>query len=208
MDAHPPSIAAWVASEILPHEGIVRNWLIRRWGNLLDVDDILQEAYCRLSELNSVEHIQNGRAYFFTTVRAVAIDMVRAARLANVRQLTEIDWLDVIDDNPLPDRVVEAGQELARVEALLCRLSWTCRQVIELRRIRGLSQAETARQLGISENVVENHIVRGLRSLLKAVEEQDTPATQKGEPGWNLPTGQIAGMSRPPSGRRGRRTAK
>lgn len=208
MSAHPTRIAAWVAREILPHEGIVRNWLARRWGHLLDVDDIVQEAYCRLSELDSVDHIQNGRAYFFTTVRAVAIDMMRASRIATVRTMTEIDWLDVIDDNPLPDRAVEAVQELARVEAMLSGLSWTCRQVIELRRVHGLSQAETALRLGVSENVVENHIVRGLRKVSKALEEQDASTTQKGESGWNPVTGKIAGMSRPRSGRRERRTAK
>lgn len=208
MPADSRSKAAWVAREILPHEGLVRNWLARRWGRTVEVDDVIQEAYCRISELDSVEHIQHGRAYFFTTVRAVAIDMIRASGVANVRTMTEIDWMNVIDDNPLPDRVAEAGQELIRVEAMLTRLSWTCRQVIELRRIRGLSQAETARQLGVSENVVENHIVRGLRSLLKAIEAQDAPGMQKGTPGWKPTTGQIAGMSKLPNGRHGRRTGK
>ncbi len=208
MDAHSQSLAAWAAREILPHEGMVRSWLVRRWGRSVDVDDVIQEAYCRIAELDSVAHIRNGRSYFFTTVRSVAVDMARAAKVANLRTMTEIDWLDVMDDNPLPDRVVEAGQELGRVDRLLSRLSWTCRQVIELRRIHGLSQAETARQLGISENVVENHIVRGLRSLLKAIEEQDMPAQRKGTQGWSATTGEIAGMSRLPDGRHGRRRGK
>lgn len=201
-------IAAWVASEILPHEGIVRNWLKRRWGHLLDVDDVLQEAYCRLSELESVEHIRSGRAYFFATARAVAIDMGRAGRVANLQAMTEIDWQDVMDDRAQPERTAEAVQALAQVELALSRMSPVCRQVIELRRIHGLSQAETARRLGVSENVVENHIVRGLRRLLAAVEDAGTPKPQKGEPDWNPATGRIAGTSRPPAGRRGRRTAR
>lgn len=202
-DATPLDIAAWVARAILPHEGIVRNWLARRWGRTLDVDDVLQEAYCRLSELDSVAHIHNGRAYFFATARAVAIDMTRAAKVVNVRNLTEIDWEDVMDEGAQPDRVAEAGQTLLQVDELLSRLSWTGRQVIELRRIHGLSQAETAQRLGVTENVVENHIVRGLRSLLKAIEEQAAPTTQcKGEPGWTPTTATIKGTNRLRTGRR------
>ncbi|MCL7713248.1 RNA polymerase sigma factor [Stenotrophomonas mori] len=207
MDAHSQSIAAWVTREILPHEPMVRGWLVRHWGGSVDIDDVIQEAYCRLSELASVDHIQNGRAYFFTTVRAVAIDMVRGTRTANIRPLTENDWLNVMDDAPPPDRAAEAGQTLLRVEATLSRLSLTCRQVIELRRVHGLSQAETARRLGVTENVVENHIVRGLRSLLKAI-EQDPQTAQEGTPAWTPSTGKIAEMDRPLDGRRGRRTGR
>ncbi len=207
MDAVRDDIAAWIAREILPHEGIVRNWLARRWGHMLEVDDVVQEAYCRLTELDYTRHIRNGRAYFFTTVRAVAIDAARAAKVANVRNMTEIDWMDVMDGEPLPDRAVEAGQELARVEAILSGMSWTCRQVIELRRIHGLSQAETAREMGITEHVVENHIARGLRRLLKAFEEQDTQPMQKSRPDWAPGIRPIAGTSAPPAGRHRRRMA-
>ena len=77
------SIAAWVAEEILPHEAVVRSWLIRHWRSAIDVDDVIQEAYCRISELDSVEHIRTGRSYFFTTARAVAIDMTRSAGYKN-----------------------------------------------------------------------------------------------------------------------------
>ena len=173
MNDESDAIAAWVARELLPHEGVVRNWLSRHWGRVIDVDDVIQEAYCRVSALSSIDHINNGRAYFFRTVQAVATDAIRRAKGAQVRPMTEIDWLNVIDEGPLADRAVTASQELERVKALLSKLSWTCRRVIELRRIEGLSQKETARALGVSESVVENHIVRGLKSVLKAMAEQD-----------------------------------
>lgn len=188
MDTNRNRIAAWVAEEILPHEAAVRGWLVRNWRNAIDVDDVVQEAYCRISELDSVEHIRNGRSYFFSAVRAIAIDTIRSARHKSSVSLTETEWLYVIDEGPSPNRAVEAGQKLEQTAELLSHLSWTCRQVIELRRIHGLSQAETARQLGVSENVVENHIVRGIRRLLKAMSEQEAHETGEGEPGWSTPT--------------------
>ena len=196
------SIVAWIAQEILPHEAIVRSWLRRRWGHALDIDDAIQEAYCRLSELESVGHIRNPRSYFFATVRAAAIDLLRAAKVANADRMTEIDWEHVMDDGPTPERVAEAGQELLRLQGLLSGMPWTCRQVIELRRLHGLSQAETARQLGVSECVVENHIARGLKRLLKAMAEQPAPEQREGETGWRPPFQRTERTNRRRSGRR------
>jgi RNA polymerase sigma-70 factor (ECF subfamily) len=176
MDDLRDSIAAWVSREVLPHEGSVRLWLVRRWGSAVDADDVIQETYCRISALPSTEHVENGRAYFFRTAQSVVIDGARRAKVANGAALTENEWWNVMDQKPLPDRQVEALQELERVDGLLGMLSWTCRRVIELRRIHGLSQKETARQLGISENVVENHVTRGLKRVLKAMAEHETAA--------------------------------
>lgn len=172
MDDRRSSIAAWVAREILPHESAARRWAQRRWGPLVDVDDVIQEVYCRISALDSIDHIDNGRAYLFRTLQAVVLDGLRRARVANTRPMTEIDWFDVVDESPGADRHVEAIQELGRVNQLLSELSQTCRRVIELRRIHGLSQRETARQLGVTENVVENHVARGIRRVLKAMAEE------------------------------------
>lgn len=174
-------IAAWIAREILPHEGDVRNWLRRRWRTGIDVDDVIQEAYCRIAGLGSVDHIARGRSYFFRTAQAVAIDMMRHAKVANIVAVTEIEWMDVRDDEPLADRSAMAKQELEKVDGLLSRLSWTCRRVIELRRIEGLSQRETAAKLNVSESVVENHIVRGVRAVLKAIASEEAGAKEKEE---------------------------
>lgn len=201
MDINRNHIAAWVAEEILPHETAVRSWLIRHWRTTVDIDDVVQEAYCRISELDSVDHISNGRSYFFTTVRAIAIDTIRSARHKSSVSLTETEWSYVTDEGPSPDRAAEADQKLAQTEAILSSLPWTCRQVIELRRIHGLSQAETAHQLGVSENVVENHIVRGIRRLLKAISEQDARESGKGEQGWSTPDQTVSQKKRQRGGR-------
>jgi RNA polymerase sigma-70 factor (ECF subfamily) len=69
-------VARWVAREILPHEGRVRAWLSRQWRGAIDIDDVVQEAYCRLSALASVDHIENPLAYFRRTAHAAAVDAI------------------------------------------------------------------------------------------------------------------------------------
>lgn len=173
MDNKHDDISAWIGREILPHERAVRGWVSRRWSHVLDPNDVIQEAYCRIAALASVEHIQRPAAYFYRTAQVVATDIMRRSGIINFASLTENQWLDVIDDEPLVDRTIEAGQELERVNALLAELSDTCRRAIELRRIEGVSQREAARRLGVSEDVIRNHLVRGVQKVLRTIADQD-----------------------------------
>ncbi|EJL36098.1 RNA polymerase sigma factor, sigma-70 family [Caulobacter sp. AP07] len=176
-------IVAFVGSQILPHEADVRAWL-RRTGSLAaDVDDIVQETYCRLAALETVSHIASGRAYFFRTARNIAIERIRRARIVRIDCVTEIDALNVVDDEPSPERVVAGRRELRRVQALIEGLPERCRQIFTLRRIHGLSQREVATRLGVTENVVEAQAMRGLRLVLRALSETsalDHPSADKG----------------------------
>jgi RNA polymerase sigma factor (sigma-70 family) len=166
-------ITAWIAREIIPHEAAIRKWLARRWGHVIDVEDVIQEAYCRIASLASVDHIDNPGGYFHRTASATVTDMMRRAGIINFTSMTQIEWSNVIDYEPLADRVLETRQEFERVNGLLGALSDTCRKVIELRRVEGLSRKETAERLGVSENDVKNHLVRGLQKIMGAIAEQD-----------------------------------
>lgn len=173
MDNDRDSVPAWIAREIVPHERAVRAWLTRRWRDLIDVEDVIQEAYCRIANLASVEHIDNPAAYFYRTAHSAATDILRRGRIINFTSMTQIEWSNVIDHEPLADRTIEAGQELERVSRVTSLLPDRFRQVIHLRRIEGLSRKETAQRLGISENEVKNCLVRGLKRIMKTLAEQD-----------------------------------
>jgi RNA polymerase sigma-70 factor (ECF subfamily) len=175
-------IVAFVGSQILPHEADLRAWLRRSGSPPADVDDIVQEAYCRLAALDSVAHIGNGRAYLFRTARNIAIEKIRRARIVRIDCVTEIDALNVVDDEPSPERIVAGRRELGRVQRLIEGLPERCRQIFTLRRIHGLSQREVATRLGVTENVVETQSIRGLRLILRALTEttaQDHLASDK-----------------------------
>ena len=57
MNGEREIITAWIAREIVPHEGAMRKWLARRWRGAVDAEDVIQEAYCRLAGLAQDEHI-------------------------------------------------------------------------------------------------------------------------------------------------------
>ena len=93
--------------------------------------------------------------------------------MVRIDQVTEIESLDVLDYEPSPERIVAGRRELRRVEQLIEELPERCRQIFKLRRIHGVPQREVARLLGVTENVVEVQVMRGLRLVLRGITEGD-----------------------------------
>jgi len=149
----------------------VRAWLRRAGAQPSDVDDIIQQAYCKLSELGSVQHIRDGRAYFFTVARSMLLQRIRHERVVPIQAASDMIAEDAADHAPSPEQTVAARHDLRRVLQAIATLPRHYRDTIELRRIEGLSQKETARRLGVSEKVVENNLARGLRAVLRAMED-------------------------------------
>ena len=165
---------AWVAKEVMPHEPAVRRWLARSRVPADQIDDFIQEAYCKLSALQSVDHIQRADAYFFQTVRSLVTQKIRQARIVSIETFTEIESLPVLSDDPSPERIVAARRELAEVLRLIGELPARCRQVVQLRKVEGLSQKEISLRLGITETMVENDVVKGMRLISAALKKSGT----------------------------------
>lgn len=79
------------------------------------------------------------------------------------------DAFDVSDDAVPVDMQAETRAELARVTAAMARLPTRLREALVLRTVDGLSQAEAAQVLSVSEKTVETRLYRArakLRSIL------------------------------------------
>lgn len=173
MDEQRRRIVAWVATQVMPHEPGVRAWLRRALVSQDDVDDLIQEAYCRLSALQTVDHIQRPDGYFFQTVRMLLADRVRRSRIVRIESVTEIDQLPIYSEEVSPERITGARRELARVQQLIDGLPARCREIFVLRKIHGLPQREIAERLGVTESTVENDGAKGLRMIMKALREDE-----------------------------------
>ena len=71
----------------------------------------------------------------------------------------------VADDRVAVDDAASDRQELGRVEQAIAKLTSDLRETLILRTIEGLSQAETANILGISEKAVETRLYRARAKL-------------------------------------------
>jgi RNA polymerase sigma-70 factor (ECF subfamily) len=168
-------LIGWVSRHVLPHERALRTWLRTAFPGR-DVDDVIQESYCRLAGLSSVAHIDDPRRYFFRVARNIVLEQVRRERVVRIEAASGLAVLEdaaqeVGHDESSPERIVAGRMALERVEALIDALPERSRAVVRMRKIDGLPQREIAARLGLSENVVENEVARGLRRVLDQLTE-------------------------------------
>lgn len=166
-------IVRWVADSVMPHETKVRAWLARSRMSREDIDDVIQEAYCRLSALDGFEAIDRPDAYFFSIARNLLASQMRRSRVVRIEAVAEIEALSPYDETPSPERQAGARMELEQVRALVAALPERCRRIFEMRKIEGLPQREIAERLGVTESIIENDGAKGVRLILAALRSQE-----------------------------------
>lgn len=165
MNRVTPHRARWLARNVLPIESVLRNWLSRHSVAGLEVDDIVQETYAILCELETVDHIRNPRKYVFQTAYSVVLRHLRHAKVVPMRALDDLDALQIAINTPSPEQTTIDRDMLGTVARFIATLPGRARQVFILRRVEGISKREIAQKLKISESTVEKHISKALYLL-------------------------------------------
>jgi len=161
----------WFKREILIHEVILMRFIARLWPRHDEIADIRQETYARVYEAARDARLQSPKEFLFATARHLMADRIRRERIVSIRAGGDIDYLNVLVDEISPEQRVGAHQELARVTQAFDRLSEKCREVVWLRRVKGLSQKEAAAQMGLAEKTIEKHLRNGTRQLAHYMRE-------------------------------------
>jgi RNA polymerase sigma factor (sigma-70 family) len=161
--------AVWLARHVLPHEQALRVWLQRLRYLPLDPDDLIQESYAILAALGSVDHIDNPKAYLFTTAKSLVLRDLRRAKIVSIVAVDDLEALGAVADDPSPERHASDRQELRRLAELVEALPRQRREIFKLRKIDGLSQKDIAMRLGVSEKTVEKHLAKAVHLLMDAL---------------------------------------
>jgi len=153
---------AWFEREVLPIEALLMQFLERNWRNAGDVPDFRQDIYVRVYEAALKQIPENTAQFVLTTARNFLINRARHDRVISIETAANLEEIGVAIEAPGPDRVVMARDELRHLQAALDRLPPRCREAVVLRRIRGLSRAEIAVRMGITEFSVSRYLSRGI----------------------------------------------
>jgi RNA polymerase sigma-70 factor (ECF subfamily) len=170
----------WLQHHIVPYEATVRGWLYRHVRSLskADADDLVQEAYSRLWLLD-FDAITSPHAYFVTIVRNLLGEQARRAKIVPMERMGELEALTIISEEPGPERIVSARDELEQLLEIVDTLPPQCRRAFELRKIEGLSIHEAALALGVTDGAVEKLLSRALAKVLDALGAATAEASSK-----------------------------
>lgn len=168
----PEEDSRWFKSEVQPHEPALRGYLRRKYPNL-DTDDVVQESYLKLFRANSARKIISAKAFLFTVAVNTANTLFRRNKIYSPTPIDELPEWEVLEGN-IPD-VTETVQAHERRELLLSvvvELPSRCREIFLLRTVRGLSNGEIARQLGLNEGTVRTQVIRGMKRCAELLQER------------------------------------
>jgi len=143
----------------------LRGFLARRVPPGIDADDLLQEVFLRvIRHLSTLRSTDRPEAWLFQIARNALRDSLRARLRRDGRtDALESDEL-AAEPDPASDRGAEA--ELAPcLTSMVDRLAEPYRTAITLTSMQGVSQADAARQLGVSISGMKSRVQRGRTQL-------------------------------------------
>lgn len=172
------SVVAWLAREVLPHEAEARAWIRSASVGPAEEDDIVQEVYCRLLEVDGSTAGVQPRTLFLRMIREATRDHLRLTPVVSIDIASVMDELEAPEAISSPERIAHDRRILAQVRDVIATFPSQCREVFELRKMWGLSQKDVSRRLHISEKTVEKEMTFGLRLLMQALARKTPLRTQ------------------------------
>lgn len=169
MNAPPPEPivftdqSRWFAEEVLPHEQPLRSYLRQSLPTLADVDDLVQDCFARIVRAKNTGTIRSPKPLLFAIARNAVRDFLQRKSRAELVPIAEnADWPVLVSESDVVESVCRR-QETALLADAIQSLPERCREVLLLRKIKGLSQKEIAELLGIAEHTVEALAAKGTR---------------------------------------------
>ncbi|MHB8416156.1 MAG: RNA polymerase sigma factor [Acidiferrobacteraceae bacterium] len=144
--------------------------------------DLVQDAMLRLTQRYACRPADEWMPLFYRILRNRISDWRRRRRIESIIELLSFGdgddepAFDCADSAPGPEAQVLSTQLAGRISAAVGQLPARQRESFLLRVYEGLSVAETAEVMGVSEGSVKTHHFRALSRLRELLREDD--------PGW------------------------
>ena len=132
--------------------------------------DIVQDSFVRFSSSYELEDEDAAAKLLFTIARNRCLDYLKSARNLNLTLVPRLDALESSERLHLLSLGVQTDAETLskevqnHIDEIVSILSPRCREVFEMKYVRGMKHSEIAEALGISVAAVEKHV----RNIKKA----------------------------------------
>jgi RNA polymerase sigma-70 factor (ECF subfamily) len=128
-----------------------------------DANEVAQESYVRLLQLENTGAVSFLRAYLYRIAANLVIDrnLSRRRRPELSAEVVKEEFEQVADPFEV-ERTVLAADQYQQLLVFLAELSPKCRQAFELHRLRELPVEEVAHAMGISDRMVRKYVARAL----------------------------------------------
>jgi RNA polymerase sigma factor (sigma-70 family) len=150
----------------------LRRAALKILGDPARAEDVVQDAYLKVTESERAANIKQPLAYLYQIVRNLAIDRHRRTAFEGGLFENEEEGLQVPGVMATPEATAISRQDLTVIVRALSELPERTRRVFELHRLDGCTHCAIATQLNISPSLVNilihdamDHCRAALRSM-------------------------------------------
>jgi RNA polymerase sigma factor (sigma-70 family) len=150
---------------------VLKTKLTLRLGSADLAGDAMQDAWLRLSRVESVGVVQSPQSYLFRIALNAAEDRNRSERRQRLSP-TDIDsLLELPDPAPSAEHVLVARADLQAFEVILQELPERRREIFLAARLGNMPRQEIADRLGISRQLVAKELRLAMEHCLARFQE-------------------------------------
>jgi RNA polymerase sigma factor, sigma-70 family len=143
--------------------GDLLRFLTWRTGDAEHAADVVQETYFRLAAVQeSGQPVRNARSFILRVARNLSIDRLRRDKWLVPAETVADEVAGMADDAVAPDDALLSRERLRLLDEALRKLPPKPREALLLHRVAGLSQAEIAARLGVSESMVVKYVAQAM----------------------------------------------
>lgn len=135
-----------------------------------EAEDIVHTAFARVIEIKD-QSIKNPRALLYKTSYNIAIDRKRHGVVCQKHVDSVIASKSAVEELG-PERIFEGDRQLSIVAKAMWQMPEKRRKLLIMSRFDGLSYAQIARRVGLSETSVRKHVSKGLVDCQKALQNK------------------------------------
>jgi RNA polymerase sigma factor (sigma-70 family) len=145
------------------HHLAVFDFLARMTGDRAAAEDLTQDVFVRILKYRATFRNEGSfQTWLFRIARNARADYFK--RRGGVEHISD-EGIDPPADTPGPARLLEQGQDAARLRQALLRLREDRRELIVLARYRGMTHEEIAELLGVDPGAVKVRFHRAIKEL-------------------------------------------
>lgn len=150
------------------HAKALRSYLLYKYGNEEQAEDVTQEAFIKLWENCANVPLEKAKSFLYTVANNTTLNQI-----AHQKVVLEYSKKSpgTGTDTQSPDYIMEEEQFKVKLQKSIAKLSEAQRTAFLLHRIDGKKYHEIAEILGISVKAVEKRIHGALVELRKEIEQ-------------------------------------
>jgi RNA polymerase sigma factor (sigma-70 family) len=134
--------------------------------------DLAQESFIIFFREAQKQTIDHPRGFLFRIAKNLAYDHIKHRKVTENYLQTKEQSLPPPSEFPSAEKLASINERLSAVTRILDELPLRTREIFILNRVYGMTYAETAKELGISDSAVEKHMTKALLHCRKQFKNQ------------------------------------